>query len=123
EIVGSSPGAMLGIFGDEKATAERFTKDGWIRTNDMGWMDDEGYLFVTDRKDDMIISGGFNIAPAEVEAALVAHPDVVEAVVFGAPHASWGATPVAVVRLEKSSKIAESELILWCQQRIGSLKK
>lgn len=123
EIVGSSPGAMIGIFGDEQATADRFTRDGWIRTNDMGWMDEEGYLFVTDRKDDMIISGGFNIAPAEVEAALVAHPDVIEAVVFGAPHASWGSTPVAVVRLVQLSPLTESELISWCQQRIGSLKK
>jgi len=123
EIVGSSPGAMQGIHGDAAASAARFTADGWIRTNDIGWMDEDGYLFVTDRKDDMIISGGFNIAPAEVEDALTRHPQVAEAVVFGAPHPQWGSSPVAVVRLHASATVGDLELIQWCQERIGSLKK
>jgi acyl-CoA synthetase (AMP-forming)/AMP-acid ligase II len=123
EIVGIGPGVMQGIYRDSAATAERFTRDGWVRTNDMGRLDEGGYLFVTDRKDDMIISGGFNIAPAEIEDALARHPDVVESVVFGMPHAEWGATPVAVVRLRDAATASEAELIMWCQTQIGSVKK
>jgi acyl-CoA synthetase (AMP-forming)/AMP-acid ligase II len=123
EIVGTGPGAMQGIHGDPAASAARFTADGWIRTNDIGWMDEDGYLFVTDRKDDMIISGGFNIAPAEIEDALTRHPQVAEAIVFGAPHPQWGSSPVAVVRLHASASVSDGDLIQWCQERIGSLKK
>jgi acyl-CoA synthetase (AMP-forming)/AMP-acid ligase II len=123
EIVGQSPGMMQGIFGDPDATAERFTADGWIRTRDLGWLDEAGYLHIVDRVDDMIISGGFNIAPSEIEDALNMHEDVVEAVAFGIAHPEWGSTPMAVVRLRPGSALDEDALLKWARERIGNLKK
>lgn len=123
QIVGWSPGAMQGIFGDPAATAERITSDGWIRTGDLGRLDEEGFLFVVDRMDDMIISGGFNIAPSEIEDALNLHADVVEAVAFGIPDRQWGSAPVAVVRLSSPSALDPASLIDWCRQHVGAVKK
>lgn len=123
EIVGRSPGMMQGIFGDAQATAQRFTSDGWLRTGDVGWIDADGFLHVVDRLDDMIISGGFNISPFEIEDALCRHGAVAEAVAFGIPHASWGTTPMAVARLREGSQVAPEELIEWCRSIVGKLKK
>lgn len=123
QIVGRSPGAMQGIYGDAAATAERITADGWVRTGDLGRLDEEGFLFVVDRMDDMIISGGFNIAPSEIEDALNLHADVVEAVAFGVPDPKWGSAPVAVVRLDSASTLGSEALIEWCRERVGPVKK
>ncbi len=123
EILVSSDGRMRGIWGDSVATAERITDDGYVHTNDIGYLDERGLLFVVDRKNDMIISGGFNIWPAEIEQALAAHPAVVEAVVVGIPHPRWGETPVAVVVLADGASVAEEELIELCRQKVGSMKK
>jgi acyl-CoA synthetase (AMP-forming)/AMP-acid ligase II len=123
EIVGFGPGVMQGIYDDAAATAERFTPDGWVRTRDMGWLDGDGYLHIADRLDDMIISGGFNIAPSEIEDALNAHEDVVEAVAFGVPHPDWGTTPMAVVRPREGAEVNAEMLIQWSRARIGALKK
>ncbi|MGE4431311.1 MAG: class I adenylate-forming enzyme family protein [Sphingobium sp.] len=123
EVVGFGPGAMQCIYGDPEATAERITPDGWIRTRDLGWLDEQGYLHIVDRLDDMIISGGFNIAPSEIEDALNAHDDVVEAVAFGVPHPEWGATPMAVVRARAGSTVDVESLMAWSRARIGNLKK
>ncbi len=123
QIVGRGPGAMQGIYGDPAATAERITADGWIRTGDLGRLDEEGYLFVVDRMDDIIISGGFNIAPSEIEDALNLHPDVVEAVAFGVPDPKWGSAPVAVVRLSSGASADDTALIDWCREHVGAVKK
>lgn len=123
QIVGRSPGAMQGIYGDPAATAERITADGWVRTGDLGRIDAEGFLFVVDRMDDIIISGGFNIAPSEIEDALNLHPDVVEAVAFGMPDPKWGSAPVAVVRLDAGSTLGSETLIEWCRAQVGPVKK
>ena len=123
QIVGYSPGAMQGIYGDPAATAERITADGWVRTGDLGRLDGEGFLFVVDRMDDIIISGGFNIAPSEIEDALNLHADVVEAVAFGMPDPKWGSAPVAVVRLDAASKLGSEALIEWCRGHVGPVKK
>lgn len=124
EIVARSPGQMMGIWNDEAATRARVTADGWIRTRDRGYIDEDGYLYVKDRIDDMIISGGFNIAPAEIEAALTEHPAVAQCVVFGVPHERWGSTPAAVVRLaDPAVKIDPDDLIAWCRERVGPVKK
>lgn len=123
QIVGRGPGAMQGIYGDPAATAERITADGWVRTGDLGRLDEDGYLFVVDRMDDIIISGGFNISPAEIEDALNLHDDVVEAVAFGVPDPQWGNTAVAVVRLKDGAKAEPALLIDWCRARIGAVKK
>lgn len=115
-------GQMSGFWRNEEATAERM-RDGWVLTGDIGRIDANGYLYVLDRKDDMIISGGFNIWPAELENALSGHPDVIEAAVFGVPHERWGETPYAVVQVDPSSTVTANELIDLCSTQLGSYKK
>ncbi|MDE0169209.1 MAG: AMP-binding protein [bacterium] len=123
EIVALSPGGMKEIWDDPEATSKRFTADGWVRTRDIGYLDDDGFVYVADRKEDMIISGGFNIWPAEIENALYSHPAIQEACVVGVPHPKWGETPKAVVVLKGRATATESELIDWCRDRVGSAKK
>jgi acyl-CoA synthetase (AMP-forming)/AMP-acid ligase II len=123
EIAVHTNGRMLGIYGDREATAARVTPDGFVRTRDSGYLDERGYLFVVDRKDDMIISGGFNIWPAEIENALAQHAAVEEAVVVAVAHPKWGETPHAVVRLRDGTVATEHELIAFCRDRLGSMKK
>ena len=123
EIVALSPGNMQGIWNDPEATRERFTADGWVRTRDIGYLDEDGFVYVADRKEHMIISGGFNIWPAEIENALYSHPAVKEACVVGVPDSKWGETPKAVVVLREGATATESELIDWCADRVGSAKK
>jgi acyl-CoA synthetase (AMP-forming)/AMP-acid ligase II len=123
EILVSTLGRMRGIYADPIATAERITEDGFVRTNDIGYLDERGLLFVVDRKNDMIISGGFNIWPAEIETALLRHPDVTEAIAIGIPHPRWGETPVAIVVTRPGSAVQADELIELCKAQIGSMKK
>jgi acyl-CoA synthetase (AMP-forming)/AMP-acid ligase II len=123
EIAVHTGGRMLGIHGDPEATAARLTADGYVRTRDSGYLDERGYLYVVDRKDDMIISGGFNIWPAEIENALGQHAAVEDVVVVAVPHAKWGETPHAVVRLRAEADVTERELIDFCREKLGSMKK
>lgn len=123
EITVLTPGAMKEIWGDPEATKQRLTKDGWVRTRDIGYVDSDGFVYIADRKEDMIISGGFNIWPAEIENALFAHPAVLEAVVVGVPHEKWGETPKAVVVVREGETVTESELIEWCREKVGAVKK
>ncbi len=123
EIVADSPTMMRGFWENDAATAERLTEDGALLTRDVGFLDADGYLFISDRQEDMIISGGYNIWPAELENAIAAHPEVVEVCVFGAPHERWGETPYAVVVRKEGSQLAEQDLIAYCSGRIGSMKK
>ncbi|MGW6460953.1 class I adenylate-forming enzyme family protein [Streptomyces sp. NPDC055078] len=123
EICLRTPGAMRGIWGDPVATAERFTPDGAVRTRDMGYLDEEGFLHIVDRKEDMIISGGFNIWPLEVENALAAHPGVQEVAVVGVPDDKWGESVFAVVVLNDGATADEDELIAWARERVGPVKK
>jgi len=123
EIAIHTHGRMLGIYGDAEATSARLTPDGFVRTRDNGYLDERGYLYVVDRKDDMIISGGFNIWPAEIENALGQHAAVEEVVVVAVAHAKWGETPHAVVRLREHATATEQELIDFCREKLGSMKK
>jgi acyl-CoA synthetase (AMP-forming)/AMP-acid ligase II len=123
EIAIHTPGRMIGIYGDPAATSARLTPDGYVRTRDSGYLDERGYLYVVDRKDDMIISGGFNIWPVEIENALGQHAAVEDVVVVAVPHAKWGETPHAVVRLREHAVATEQELIDFCRERLGSMKK
>lgn len=123
EIVLHTRGRMREIFNDPGSTEARLTADGFVRTGDKGYLDADGYLFIVGRIDDMIISGGVNIWPAEIETVLVEHPAVEEAVVVGVPHSKWGETPHAVVTLRSGETTSERELIGYCRGRLGSMKK
>ncbi|TCP49373.1 acyl-CoA synthetase (AMP-forming)/AMP-acid ligase II [Tamaricihabitans halophyticus] len=123
EVAGRTPGQMSEIWGNPAATAERITEDGWHRTRDMGYLAEDGFLYLTDRKEDTIISGGFNIWPIELERALAEHPAVQESAVVGVPHPKWGETPHAAVVLRADCAATEEELIEWTKQRVGSVKK
>ncbi|ASR38098.1 hypothetical protein BAY61_27280 [Prauserella marina] len=123
EIAFDTPGAFTEIWGDPAATKARKLADGSVLSRDMGYLDEDGYLFITDRKEDMIISGGFNVWPAEVENALVAHPEVREASVVGIPHDKWGETPMALVVLADGANVSEDELIAWTRDKVGPVKR
>jgi acyl-CoA synthetase (AMP-forming)/AMP-acid ligase II len=105
-----------------EATAAAFTADGYLRTGDIGFLDEDGYLFIVDRKKDIIIRGGENISAAEVEAALYANPDVAEAAVFGAPDDRLGEVPVAVVHARAGSNLDEEGLRVFLHGRIAAFK-
>lgn len=122
EIAIRCEGQMTGIWDDPEQTERRLV-DGWVLTGDIGKLDQRGFLYVTDRVDDMIVSGGFNIWPAELERVIAALPGVREVVVCGAPHARWGETPVAEVILEDGAELGEDEIIAACRVQLGGYKQ
>src|SRR5205085_5439717 len=123
EVAAITPTAMSAIWRDDDATSQRILSDGALLTRDMGYIDEDGYLFLADRKEDMIISGGFNIWPAELENALASHPAVAEVAVDAVPHPKWGETPVAVVVLCDGAEADEAELIAWSREKVGAVKR
>jgi acyl-CoA synthetase (AMP-forming)/AMP-acid ligase II len=122
EIAARCDGQMVGFWENDEATKERLV-NGFVLTGDIGRLDERGYLYILDRKDDMIVSGGFNIYPAELENVIMDHPAVIEAAVFGIPSERWGETPCAVVTVESLGAITEEDVIELCRQRLGSYKK
>jgi acyl-CoA synthetase (AMP-forming)/AMP-acid ligase II len=120
EIVIRTARIMKGYAGraDDAALA-----DGWRATGDLGWIDEEGYIFFAGRKDDMIIRGGENIAPAEVETVLMSHPAVDEAAVIGVPSIEWGQTVKAFVVPRRGAQATAGELIAFCRERLASFKR
>ena len=109
-------------WGKPEATAAAYTADGYFRTGDLGYLDDEGYLFIVDRKKDIIIRGGENISCQEVEAALYEHPEVAEAAVFGLPDERYGEVPGAVVHLATPGAVEAEDLIAFLSQHIAAFK-
>jgi acyl-CoA synthetase (AMP-forming)/AMP-acid ligase II len=95
---------------------------GWHHTGDIGYLDDDNYLFIVDRAKDMIITGGFNVYSAEVEQALMAHAAVRDCGVVGLPDEKWGERVVAVVQLQAGAELSEAELVAFAKERIGSVK-
>ncbi len=122
EIAIRCDGQMFGFWQNPTATAERM-RDGWVLSGDIGRLDRNGYLYVLDRKDDMIISGGFNIWPAELENVLTGHHDVIEAAVFGVPSEKWGESPWAVCCVGEGADVTSAELMQRCADELGSYKK
>jgi acyl-CoA synthetase (AMP-forming)/AMP-acid ligase II len=114
---------MLGYWNNHAATLAAIDEDGWLHTGDIGYMDSAGYLFISDRKKDMIISGGENIYPREVEEAIYRHEAVAEAAVIGVPDPRWGEAVKAFVVLKAGAAVSESELIDHCRAHIASYKK
>ncbi len=96
--------------------------EAWLRTGDVGYLDQDGYLYVLDRRDDLIVSGGENVYPAEVEAALLAHPAIEEAGVFGVANAEWGATVSAAVKPRPGADVSADDLAAFCRQRLAGYK-
>jgi acyl-CoA synthetase (AMP-forming)/AMP-acid ligase II len=123
EIWLRSEAVMTGYWNNLRLTAETLV-DGWLRTGDVGWLDEENFLFIVDRMKDMIVSGGENIYSSEVERTLEAHPSVLEAAVIGIPDEQWGeAVHACVVLRPGTPKIDERDLVEFCKTRIASYKK
>jgi len=122
EILIRSDVVMAGYWKDPEATSGAL-RDGWFHTGDMARMDEDGYIFIVDRKKDMIISGGFNIYPREVEKAIEMHPDVLEVAVIGVPDDVWGESVKALIVPKDGAEISEQEIIDHCKSLIASYKK
>ena len=121
EIVGRGPLMMNGYYRMPEETAMTIV-DGWLHTGDVGYLDERGYLFVKDRLRDVIISGGFNVYPVEVEDVLVRHPAVRECVVFGVPDAKWGERVEAALELAQQQTASEAEIIEFAREQMGPVK-
>lgn len=121
EIVVQGENVMLGYRNQPEATAEAM-KGGWYHTGDLGRMDADGYVYIVDRKKDMLIVGGFNVYPREVEEVLYTHPDVADAAVIGAPDERRGEAVVAVVVLKPGAQATGRELIRYCRERLANYK-
>ena len=119
EIVGRGPITMPGYYGRPDLTAEAL-RDGWLCSGDLGYVDDEGFLYLVDRKKDMIDSGGMKVYPKDIEEIAAHHPAVREVAVFGIPHDKWGETPVAAVVLREPGSVAADELKAWINARVAA---
>jgi len=119
EICGRGPLMMAGYYKRPDLTAKAIV-DGWLHSGDLGYVDEDGYLFLVDRKKDMIISGGVNVYPRDIEEVAAQHPAVREVAVFGVEDARWGETPVAAVILHAPNAVGASELVEWINVRVGA---
>jgi fatty-acyl-CoA synthase len=121
EIVVRGSLVMAGYYRNPQATAE-VSAHGWHHTGDIGYLDADGYLFIVDRAKDMVITGGFNVYSAEVEQALMAHPDVRDCAVVGLPDDKWGERVTAVIELAPGSTVSADDLVAFVKERLGSVK-
>jgi long-chain acyl-CoA synthetase len=122
EIVVRGDNVMRAYYKDPEETRKAFTADGWLRTGDLGYRDADGYYFVTGRRKELIIKGGENIAPREIDDALYKHPAVLEAAAVGIPDAHYGQEILAAVVLKPGAKASEAELRSFCQKELGAYK-
>ena len=121
EIVARGPLVMAGYYKNPQASAEA-ARHGWHHTGDIGYLDEDNYLFIVDRAKDMIITGGFNVYSAEVEQVLLAHPAVQDCAVIGLPDEKWGERVTAVVQLRPGQSVTEAEVRSFVKERLGSVK-
>jgi acyl-CoA synthetase (AMP-forming)/AMP-acid ligase II len=119
EIIGYGPVTMPGYYKRPDLTAEAI-KDGWLYSGDLGYVDEDGFLFLVDRKKDLIISGGVNVYPRDIEEIIVQHPDVTDVAVFGVPHERWGETPIAGIVLRPGSNTSGDEVRDWTNERVSA---
>ena len=122
EIIVSGPNIMMEYYKNPEQTAKTI-RDGWLHTEDIGRFDEDGFLYVIERKHHMIISGGENIYPKEVEEILYKHPKIIEAAVFGLPDEIWGQKVCAAIVLKPGEQLSSDEVIEFCQEKIASFKK
>ena len=121
EIVVKGPQVMKGYLKNEEETA-RTVKDGWMYSGDLGRFDDDGLLYIVDRKKDMLIRGGENVYPVEVEEALYAIPEVLEAAIIGIPHEVYGEVPKAYIVLKEGQTLTEEDVKAFCKKQLASYK-
>jgi long-chain acyl-CoA synthetase len=118
-------GAASFEYHKDKAKTDANRREGFFTVGDIGYLNDQGYLFLCDRKTDMIISGGVNIYPAEVESVLLTHPKIADAAVFGVPHEDWGEEVTAVIQLApnvaQSAEVTD-EILAFCRERVAKYK-
>ena len=122
EIVVRGRLVMAGYFKNKEATDEVSTSNGWHRTGDVGLKDEDGFIYIVDRKKDMIISGGFNVYPSEIEQVVWGHEAVQDCAVIGVPDDKWGEAVKAIVELKPGMTASEDEIIALCKQELGSVK-
>ncbi len=122
EIVYRGPNLMKGYYNNPEATVEAFT-GGWFHSGDLVKMDEEGFIYIIDRKKDMIISGGENIYPAEIEEVLYTHPDILECAIIGVPDQDWGENVKAYIVLKQGTSLDKSAVIDYCAKKLASYKK
>ena len=123
EIVARGPRIMTGYWKDEEKTQNTIDKDGWVHTGDMGYKDEDGYFFLAGRATDMIIRGGENISPEEIEDVIHSHPYVEECAVIGVPDETWGEEPRAIICCKAGVSLTEDELIEYCREKLASFKR
>jgi long-chain acyl-CoA synthetase len=121
EIVIRGHNVMKGYYGNPAATAEAF-RGGWFHTGDLAYADEDGYLFIVDRKKDLVIRGGYNVYPREIEEVLFAHPAVAEAAVIGRPDPRLGEEVVAFVVLKPGAEADPDDIIAYCRERLAAYK-
>lgn len=119
EIIGRGPVTMPGYYKQPELTAAAI-KDGWLYSGDLGYVDEDGFLFLVDRKKDLIITGGVNVYPRDIEEVVIQHPAVNDVAVFGAPDTRWGESPIAAVRLAPGSTAAVDEIRDWVNERVSA---
>jgi acyl-CoA synthetase (AMP-forming)/AMP-acid ligase II len=112
-----------GYWNQPEETAATFDADGWLHTGDAGYLDEEGYVFLTDRVKDMIVTGAENVYPVEVESALSEHPEVADVAVIGVPDERWGETVKAIVVRRPGSALTEEQLLSWARDRVAGFKR
>jgi long-chain acyl-CoA synthetase len=122
ELMVRGPIVMQGYFGNPEATRETIEPDGWLHTGDLARMDADGYIFVVDRKKDMILTGGFNVYPAEIERVIAQHPGVAMVAVGSLPDELKGEIAKAYVVPRSGASIDEQELIGFCRERLAAYK-
>ena len=122
EVLVRGPAVMTGYWRDEDASRAAVTPDGWFATGDVGYLDDDGYLYLVDRKKDVILRGGYTVYPREVEEALYEHPAVQEAVVVGVPDETLGEEVAALVVLRDGVAATQAELIAFARERVALYK-
>jgi long-chain acyl-CoA synthetase len=122
EIWLNGPQIMKGYWKMPEATAESIVDGGWFRSGDAGYLDADGYLYIHDRVKDMIVSGGENVYPAEVENVLMAHPAIADVAVIGVPHEKWGETAKAIVVRKAGVEVTEQEIIDFSRERLAKFK-
>ena len=122
EICTRSSNNMLGYWKLPEATASTMDADGWVATGDVGYMDEDGYVYMYDRAKDMIITGGENVYPAEFESGIYGHPDVLEVAVIGVPDEKWGEAVKAICVPKPGHSIVAESVIQWARERLAGCK-